>query len=126
MTDITELAQLRAELSNPAIGSKDHLRKLALSLVEALEKAQTKNELVTGGIAVAEKLRERIAYLEKRLRGTEESLIASTDTVAELESRTVKLPEAFYPDGDIDCPLVVNLDDVKEMLTTTGINWEAE
>ena len=39
-TDITELAQLRAELSNPAIGSKDHLRKLALSLVEALEKAQ--------------------------------------------------------------------------------------
>ncbi|MCW9668094.1 hypothetical protein ORL60_02240 [Klebsiella michiganensis] len=40
MTDITELAQLRAELSNPAIGSKDHLRKLALSLVEALEKAQ--------------------------------------------------------------------------------------
>lgn len=40
MTDITELAQLRAELLNPAVGSKDHLRKLALSLVEALEKAQ--------------------------------------------------------------------------------------
>ncbi|WP_320077510.1 ead/Ea22-like family protein [Klebsiella michiganensis] len=38
--NIIELAQLRAELSNPAIGSKDHLRKLALSLVEALEKAQ--------------------------------------------------------------------------------------
>nr|UVN09976.1 MAG: hypothetical protein [Bacteriophage sp.] len=36
MTDITKLAQLRKELSNPAIGSKDHLRKLALSLVEAL------------------------------------------------------------------------------------------
>lgn len=43
MTDITELAQLRAELSNPAVGSKDHLRKLALSLVEALEKAQQRN-----------------------------------------------------------------------------------
>ncbi|WP_256661425.1 hypothetical protein [Klebsiella grimontii] len=40
MTDITKLAQLRKELSNPAIGSKDHLRKIALSLVEALEKAQ--------------------------------------------------------------------------------------
>ncbi|EPY0274495.1 hypothetical protein AZ035_003202 [Klebsiella aerogenes] len=49
MTDITELAQLRKELSNPAIGSKDHLRTLALSLVEALEKAQTIN-------AAAEKL----------------------------------------------------------------------
>lgn len=44
-TDITELAQqelaqLRAELLSPAIGSSAHLRKLALSLVEALEKAQ--------------------------------------------------------------------------------------
>jgi multidrug efflux pump subunit AcrA (membrane-fusion protein) len=43
MTDITELAQqelaqLRAELSNQAIGSKDHLRKIALSLVDKLEK----------------------------------------------------------------------------------------
>ncbi|WP_371334414.1 hypothetical protein [Klebsiella quasipneumoniae] len=44
MTDITELAQLRAELSNPANGSKDHLRKLALLLVEALEKAQHRIE----------------------------------------------------------------------------------
>ncbi len=52
--------------------------------------------------------------------------VAPRQRIAELESRTVKLPEAFYPDGDIDCPLVVNLDDVKEMLTTTGINWEAE
>lgn len=49
MTDITELAQLRAEILNPAIGSSAHLRKLALSLVEALEKAQTIN-------AAAEKL----------------------------------------------------------------------
>lgn len=47
--NIIALAQLRSELSNPAIDSKDHLRKLALSLVEALEKAQTIN-------AAAEKL----------------------------------------------------------------------
>lgn len=43
-TNITELAQLRAELSNPAVGSKDHLRKLALSLVEALEKSEKTSE----------------------------------------------------------------------------------
>lgn len=64
-----------------------------LTLIDALEKAQTKNELVAGGIAVAEKQHERIAYLEKRLKGTEESLIAATDMVRELESRTVKLPK---------------------------------
>ena len=44
MTDITELAQLRAELLSPAIGSNAHLRKIALSLVEALEKAQQRIE----------------------------------------------------------------------------------
>ncbi|GKM60592.1 TPA: hypothetical protein RMR72_000881 [Klebsiella pneumoniae] len=60
MTDITELAQLRAELLSPAIGSSSQLRKIALSLVEALEKAQQR--------------------------------------IAELESRTVKLPaERFCP-----------------------------
>lgn len=32
-TDVTELTQRRDELSNPAVGGKDHLRKLALSLV---------------------------------------------------------------------------------------------
>ncbi len=37
MTDITELAQLRAELLSPEIGSNAHLRKIAFSLVEALE-----------------------------------------------------------------------------------------
>lgn len=52
----------------------------------------------------------------------------STKPAEGLESRTVtvKLPESFYPDGDIDCPLVVELNDVKEMLTAAGIKWEAE
>lgn len=44
MTDITELAQLRKELSDPAIGSKDHLRKLSLSLIEELEAKNTEIE----------------------------------------------------------------------------------
>lgn len=34
----------------------------------------------------------------------------------------IELPdEAFYPDGDIDCPLVVNLDDVKNACRATGV-----
>lgn len=97
-----------------------------LALVEALEKAQTKNELVTGGIAVAEKLRERIAYLEKRLRGTEESLIASTDMVAELESRTVKLPEPFKLAKSSSGLTYYYADEVNEALSAAGIKWEAE
>lgn len=75
-------------------------------------------------------LRQRIAELEESnaqviqsrdhyKRMTEEGLKQS-DVVS------VKLPEGFYPDGDIDCPLVVELDDVKEMLAAAGIKWEAE
>lgn len=101
-TDITELA-LIAKIKKQTKSFDTVVLKEgeALLLVEALEKAQTKNELVAGGIAVAEKLHERIAYLEKRLKGTEESLIASTDMVAELESRAVKLPTELYTIGEL-------------------------
>lgn len=33
---------LREELSNPAIGSKDHLRKMALALLDELEAAENR------------------------------------------------------------------------------------
>ncbi|HGK4698207.1 TPA: hypothetical protein ACJ2WO_000042 [Klebsiella pneumoniae] len=61
-TDITELAQLRAELSNPANGSKDHLRKLALLLVEALEKAQHRLDELEN-----DEVRQRLANAEHQL-----------------------------------------------------------
>lgn len=95
-TDITELAQLRAELSNPAVGSKDHLRKLALSLVEALEKAQRVDEELCkllppgaeymdppdgGDVEPIEQVRRMVADYRQR--------------IAELESRTVKLPDGW-------------------------------
>lgn len=40
MTALGKHAQLRKELSNPAIGSNHHLRKLALSLLDELEAAE--------------------------------------------------------------------------------------
>ncbi|MCS5752792.1 hypothetical protein [Klebsiella pneumoniae] len=113
MTDITELAQLRAELSNPVIGSKDHLRKIALSLVEALEKAQ-----------------ETIAFQQGEIK----ALLSS------LESRAVKLPPKIER-NDIDGWFMYKggrvgggaaewynkaLDDVGAELTAAGIKVEAE
>ncbi|GKK08843.1 MULTISPECIES: ead/Ea22-like family protein [Klebsiella pneumoniae complex] len=74
MTDITELAQLRSELSNPANGSKDHLRKLALLLVEALER---KEEQRANWFQMAQKLGEDLDAAEKRIAETESSGIAS-------------------------------------------------
>ncbi|EEI5165876.1 ead/Ea22-like family protein [Salmonella enterica] len=46
MSNIDKQA-LREELSNPAIGSKDHLRKLALSLLDELEHYKSREERVT-------------------------------------------------------------------------------
>ncbi|MEB7941408.1 ead/Ea22-like family protein [Raoultella ornithinolytica] len=107
-TDITELAQrlniCAKEGTYPVLSPAD-----CGALVEALEKAQ-------------QYAKERDAENQDlmltvgRLRVERE----------ELESRTVKLPEAFYPDGDIDCPLAINVDDVKDVLTAAGIKWEAE
>ncbi|MFU0967190.1 hypothetical protein [Kluyvera ascorbata] len=76
------------------------------ALVEALEKAQTERD----------EFRNRLKL--------ERAILEDADKrIAELESHTVtvKLPEAFYPDGDIDCPLVVELEEVKEMLAAAGI-----
>lgn len=105
MTDITELAQLRAELSNPAVGSKDHLRKLALSLVEALEKAQAQSskwlEAYHKAVSIGARYEERIA---------------------ELESRTVKIPGWFVKDAIA----VYDRDEIEEALSAAGIKWEAE
>ena len=116
MTDITELAQLRAELSNPAIGSKDHLRKLALSLVEALE---LKEEQRANWFQMAQKLGEDLDAAEKR--------------IAELESRTVTVKQydefqichygatEDYAKGYIDCQ-----NNFFKWLTAAGIKLEAE
>lgn len=72
-TDITELAQLRSELSNPANGSKDHLRKLALLLVEALDR---KEEQRANWFQIAQKLGEDLDAAEKRIAETESSGVA--------------------------------------------------
>lgn len=40
MTALNKHTELRKELSNPAIGSNHHLRKLALSLLDDLESAE--------------------------------------------------------------------------------------
>ncbi|HHJ4448452.1 TPA: hypothetical protein ACQJMR_004091 [Raoultella ornithinolytica] len=119
-TDITELAHLRAELSNPAVGSKDHLRKLALSLVEALE---LKEQQRANWFQVAQKLADDLDAAEKR--------------IAELESPTVtvKLPQRLQPGADgwddwyvhsDDEGEYLKFDDVLAMLTAAGIKWEAE
>lgn len=99
-------------------------------LVEALEKAQAKNALVAGGIEASTKLHERIAELDAELEREREKSRRMMSRIAELESRTVKLPDLrqivsgdryVWSDG------VYNYSqDVKAALAAAGIKWEAE
>lgn len=147
MTDITELAQLRAELSNPAIGSKDHLRKLALSLVEALE---LKEEQRANWFQMAQKLGEDLDAAEKRiaeLEDAEQKLCAANVTLdaraelaerqlAELESRlnsADKLQDSAFRSGLQHGFSLGQTDDQKgyehsmaAYSPAAGIKWEAE
>jgi|GEM_PF-2125938 len=83
-------------------------------IADTLEKAKRRIEELEE--SNAQVIQSRDHY--KRM--TEEGL----KQLAESRTVTVKLPEAFYPDGDIECPLVVELEDVKEMLTAAGIKVE--
>lgn len=88
-------------------------------LIDAYEKS---DQLFTAQNVMA--LLDELAFLDKRnaeLNSTLErwavdraqsasELDDAEKRIAELEAKkvTIKLPESFYPDGDIDCPLVIN------------------
>lgn len=111
--------------------------KVIGALVEALEKAQSANAAQDDHVNQQQdrieqlekrnaELGKHVGMLEKRLKGTEESLIASTDMVTELESRTVtvKLPNQTQFDDPLSAYEAI--EKCKEALTAEGIKWEAE
>ncbi|WKM78472.1 ead/Ea22-like family protein [Klebsiella oxytoca] len=140
MTNITELAQLRAELSNPAIGSKDHLRKLALSLVEALEKAQKSNEFLKGQLSELANFNPDWDKLEASYDSWREiaaELLVAKERIAELESRTITVKRSKRSVGEVmhmsgfsrdyaEGWCAGNDDAIHQICNTPGIKWEAE
>lgn len=104
-TDITELARLRAELSNPAIGSKDHLRKLALLLIDELEESRSQITKHEDFIREQDQL---IAVLKHNLHASMQRTV------------TVKLPQAVSAGGQ------GYQEQVERILTAAGIKVEAE
>ena len=170
MTDITELAQrekfeawfkssFHPDKTGPYI--KDQLyfawKAAGAEMVEALEKAQ---QLATqqGNIACAlfdevTAQRQRIAELESQLKAAENNEIDARCHIADLESRTVKLPKPhahliwiqaghapddywddvavshsekdFCCDGSEHYPVYARWE-IEEMLAAAGIKVEAE
>ncbi|UTJ44299.1 hypothetical protein [Klebsiella grimontii] len=108
MTDITELAQ-RARI-NAECG--EHLSPAeTMELVEALEKAQTK--AIEQGRTSCE-LFDEVTALRQR--------------IAELESRSVKLPSELELRNNEVCSVCAGnaLQVIEDKLTAADIKWEAE
>lgn len=122
MTDITELAQrLKLEVHravsnfNPQMNIKTRDLK---ELVEALEKAQTKAD-------VYDMLRDDYGLREKGV-GLADFVDWQANRIAELESRTVKLPEPFELAGLSGGSSYYHADEVDAALIVAGIKVEAE
>ncbi|SWS75184.1 RelE family toxin-antitoxin system [Klebsiella pneumoniae] len=156
MTDITELAQrmkaaaVRAKTATEEYASGhmsvsvcfsecEEFNRLTdgpdniLALVEALEKAQVKNALVSGGTEATAKLHERITELESEVEkwkqeseSWERVAERQLATAIELESRTVKLPEPFKLAKSSSGLTYYYADEVDAALTAAGIKVEAE
>ncbi|EDR3236069.1 ead/Ea22-like family protein [Salmonella enterica subsp. diarizonae] len=142
MSNIDKQA-LREELSNPAIGSKDHLRKLALSLLDELEHYKSREERVTRLVldnsTSWDALYKRLEAAEKRIaeqREYYEGVIADgSKRIAELEAREVTLPQRLQPGADgyddwyvhsEDDGEYLKADDVIEAIRAAGIKVKGE
>ncbi|HIE9410591.1 TPA: ead/Ea22-like family protein [Klebsiella variicola subsp. variicola] len=141
MTDITELAQSwktaahkakqandlylegKITLSECVVETKDYLDysdnpNNFLALVEALEKAQAKAD-------VYDMLRDDYGLREKGV-GLADFVDWQAKRIAELESRTVKMPEPFELAGLSGGSSYYHADEVDAVLIAAGIKVEAE
>ncbi|EBX8836673.1 ead/Ea22-like family protein [Salmonella enterica subsp. enterica serovar Urbana] len=138
MSNIDKQA-LREELSNQAIGSKDHLRKLALSLLDELD---VKEEQRANWFQMAQKLGEDLDAAERHIAETNRlnaELTARIEPmdrrIAELEAREVTLPQRLQPGTDgyddwyvhsEDDGEYLKADDVIEAIRAAGIKVKGE
>lgn len=79
---------LREELSNPAIGSKDHLRKLALSLLDELD---VKEERRANWFQMAQKLGEDLDAAERHIAETDQRNAELTARIEPMDRRIAEL-----------------------------------
>lgn len=79
---------LRKELSNPAIGSKDQLRKLALSLLDELD---VKEEQRANWFQMAQKLGEDLDAAERHIAETDQRNAELTAKIEPMDRRIAEL-----------------------------------
>ena len=100
-----------------------------LALVEALEKAQQQIGKIEKKLTDHKRMNHEMAkamLTPNDSDAAEMEIEALRQRIAELESRTVKLPETFELAGLSGGSSYYYADDVDAALTAAGIKWEAE
>ncbi|MDU3303608.1 MAG: ead/Ea22-like family protein [Enterobacter ludwigii] len=97
-----------------------------LALLDELEAKETEAEWMRKRIEELAKAREvseeeRVKWFQMAQKKGDD-LDAAEKRIAELEAKQVKikLPESFYPDGDIESPLVINEYQIIEAIVAAG------
>lgn len=114
-TDITELAQrLKLEVHRAVSNFNPQMNIKTRDLKELVEAVELKEEQRANWFQMAQKLGEDLDAAEKR--------------IAELESRSVKLPSELELRNNEVCSVCAGnaLQVIEDMLTAAGIKWEAE
>ncbi|WP_242629306.1 ead/Ea22-like family protein [Raoultella planticola] len=138
-TDITELAQSLKAAAENAIGA--HERLAAYPYGEVIDISQREGEQIdiditdlnefheeaspANVIALVEALEKAKAQSSKWLEAYHKAVSIGAryeERIAELESRTVKIPGWFVKDAIA----VYDRDEIEEALSAAGIKWEAE
>lgn len=102
MSNIDKRAELRKELSNPAIGSNAHLRKLALALLDELEAKDKSIDFLKEQLAQLANFNpdwDKLEAATDSLREHIAKLSSAEKRIAELEAREVVVNLPAYVDG---------------------------
>ena len=135
-TDITELAQSLKAAAEKAIAeegstwwNEEQLASdygLALHRTDAKFIALASHENVLALVEALEKAQGMETYWKTQCRGITDHCEELQARIAELESRTVKMPEPFKLAKSSSGLTYYFADDVDAALTAAGIKWEAE
>ncbi|EPQ4423203.1 hypothetical protein L7L29_003065 [Klebsiella pneumoniae] len=136
MTDITELAlrlKLEVHLAVSNFNPQMNIKTRDLNgLVEALEKAQSRDVTQAAKDYHFDQQADRIAELDAELEREREKTRRVMSRIAELESRAVKLPQRHSMllredfSEDYHTEMAYKADEVQASLAAVGIKVEAE
>ncbi|WP_250602035.1 hypothetical protein [Serratia marcescens] len=124
----SDASQVLKEIGNE-LGCNPDNESIMMAIDELKAQVKVWESAAMKHLARAEEAEKRLPILEQdklRLNEIINSEANRADEAEKLLATPVRLPDSFYPDGDIDCPLVVELDEAVEAIRAAGFTVEGD